>query len=55
MRYTIWVPVAGLVVASILFLFGAFGTDANKPMLVAVILVVLGLIVGWYMDSQAQG
>ena len=55
MRYTIWGPVAGLVIASLLFLFGAFGTDVNKPLFVAVILVALGLIVGWYMDSQAQG
>jgi len=55
MRYLIWGPVAGVVIASLLFLFGIFGTDANKFLIAAIVLVALGLIIGWYMDSQSQG
>ncbi|HTY13618.1 MAG TPA: hypothetical protein VMD02_05475 [Candidatus Omnitrophota bacterium] len=52
MRYVIWGPVAGLVIAAILFTFGAFGTDINLSLIAAVVLIVAGLIVGWFMDNK---
>ena len=54
MRYTIWGPVLGLVIAAVLFLMGVFGLDANKPLITAVILVIIGLAGGWYLDSRAK-
>lgn len=55
MRYTIWGPVGGIVIACLLFLFGIFSTDANKFLIATIVLAVLGLIIGWYVDNQSQG
>ncbi len=53
MRYVIWGPLAGLVIASFLFTFGAFGVNVNLALIVAVVLMVLGLLIGWFVDNKA--
>jgi len=52
MRYTIWGPVAGLVITSVLFLINVFGTNVNAYLMTGAALVIIGLVVGLIMDFK---
>lgn len=52
MRYTIWGPVAGLIITSVLFLVNVFGINVNAYLITGGALVIIGLIAGLIMDFK---
>ncbi|MFA4967419.1 MAG: hypothetical protein WC624_04290 [Candidatus Margulisiibacteriota bacterium] len=54
MRYTIWGPVIGLALGSLLFTFGAFGISAKLFLGTTGVMIVIGLAVGWLADSRIK-
>jgi len=52
MRYTIWGPIVGLIIASFLFLLGFFGSNFNGFIIAAAVLVAIGLVGGLVADLK---
>jgi len=52
MRYIIWGPIIGLIIASFLFLLGFFGSNLNNFIITTVVLIAIGLILGLIIDLK---
>jgi uncharacterized membrane protein len=52
MRYVIWGPIIGLSIGCLLFYFGIFEANVNLFINATVVLMIIGLAVGWFADSK---
>ena len=54
MRYVIWGPLVGLFIGCLAFTFGMFGYNGSLFIGITAVLIIIGLIAGWFADSRIK-